>query len=112
MGLAPIMLWLACLLIVRNQRILAAWDARQDDNARRAAAGLPPDPPPAPQDPHQPGHRRHPTLTRHANPARLPPAPNPRHHRPADPAQKQPPRHAEPRKPAKAVSRAECQTQT
>jgi len=24
------------------QRILAAWDARQEDNARRAAAGLPP----------------------------------------------------------------------
>jgi hypothetical protein len=42
MGLAPLMLWLACLVIVRNQRILAAWDARQDDNARRAAAGLPP----------------------------------------------------------------------
>ena len=41
-GLAPIMLWLACLLAVRNQRILTAWDARQDDNARRAAAGLPP----------------------------------------------------------------------
>ena len=33
---------LAGLLIVRNQRILTAWDARQDDNARRAAAGLPP----------------------------------------------------------------------
>ena len=42
MGLAPLMLWLAGLVIVRNQRILAAWDARQDDNARRAAAGLPP----------------------------------------------------------------------
>ena len=42
MGLAPLMLWLACLLAVRNQRILTAWDARQDDNARRAAAGLPP----------------------------------------------------------------------
>ena len=42
MGLAPIMLWLACLLAVRNQRILTAWDARQADNARRAAAGLPP----------------------------------------------------------------------
>jgi hypothetical protein len=36
------MLWLACLLTVRNQRILTAWDTRQDDNARRAAAGLPP----------------------------------------------------------------------
>ena len=42
MGLAPLMLWLACLLTVRNQRILTAWDTRQDDNARRAAAGLPP----------------------------------------------------------------------
>ena len=42
MGLAPLMLWLACLLAVRNQRILTAWTARQDDNARRAAAGLPP----------------------------------------------------------------------
>ena len=36
------MLWLACLLAVRNQRILTAWDARQADDARRAAAGLPP----------------------------------------------------------------------
>jgi hypothetical protein len=42
MGQAPLMLWLACLVIVRNQRTLAAWDARQDDNARPAAAGLPP----------------------------------------------------------------------
>ena len=43
-GLAPLMLWLACLLAVRNQRILTAWDARQADDARRAAAGLPPKP--------------------------------------------------------------------
>jgi hypothetical protein len=42
MGLTPLMLWLACLLTVRNQRILTAWDTRQHDNARRAAAGLPP----------------------------------------------------------------------
>jgi hypothetical protein len=42
MGLTPLTLWLACLLIIRNQRILTAWDARQHDNARRAAAGLPP----------------------------------------------------------------------
>jgi hypothetical protein len=41
-GLTPIMLWLACLLVIRNQRILTAWDTRQHDNARRAAAGLPP----------------------------------------------------------------------
>jgi hypothetical protein len=42
MGVTPLALWLACLLAVRNQRILAAFDARQDHNARRAAAGLPP----------------------------------------------------------------------
>ena len=42
MGLAPLMLWLACLLAVRNQRILIAWDAPPADNTRRAAAGLPP----------------------------------------------------------------------
>ena len=42
MGLTPLALWLACVLTIRNQRILHAWDARQADNARRAAAGLPP----------------------------------------------------------------------
>jgi hypothetical protein len=42
MGLAPLMLFTTTLLITRNQRILAAWDARQADNARRAVAGLPP----------------------------------------------------------------------
>jgi hypothetical protein len=41
-GLAPLTLWLACLLTTRNQRILTAWDIRQADNERRAAAGLPP----------------------------------------------------------------------
>ena len=42
MGLAPAALWLACLHTVRNQRILHAWDTRQAENKRRAAAGLPP----------------------------------------------------------------------
>jgi hypothetical protein len=42
MGVTPLELWLACLLTVRNQRILAAYDARQADTARRAALGLPP----------------------------------------------------------------------
>jgi DNA repair photolyase len=40
-GLAPLMLFTTVLLAVRNQRITAAWNARQDDNARRAAKGLP-----------------------------------------------------------------------
>jgi hypothetical protein len=42
MGLTPLTLWITCLLAVRNQRILDAYNARQQDNARRAAAGLPP----------------------------------------------------------------------
>jgi hypothetical protein len=42
MGLTPLMLFTATLLVVRNQRILAAWTARQEENQRRAARGLPP----------------------------------------------------------------------
>ena len=42
MGLTPLMLFTTTLLIVRNQRILNAWNARQEENQRRAAAGLPP----------------------------------------------------------------------
>jgi hypothetical protein len=41
-GLTPLHLWLGCLLTIRNQRILNAWDTRQAENTRRAAAGLPP----------------------------------------------------------------------
>jgi DNA-binding PadR family transcriptional regulator len=42
MGLTPLTLFTTTLLIVRNQRILAAWNTRQERNARRAAKGLPP----------------------------------------------------------------------
>jgi hypothetical protein len=42
MGTAPLMLFTITLLIARNQRILAAWNARQQENQRRAAKGLPP----------------------------------------------------------------------
>jgi hypothetical protein len=41
-GLTAITLFTASLLIVRNQRILTAWAARQARNDQRAAAGLPP----------------------------------------------------------------------
>jgi hypothetical protein len=41
-GITPLMLWLACLLAVRNQRILTTRDTREQDNTCRAAAGLPP----------------------------------------------------------------------
>ena len=44
MGLAPLMLFTATLLIARNQRILAAWNTRQQENARRAAPGCRPEP--------------------------------------------------------------------
>jgi hypothetical protein len=36
------MIFTATMLAVRNQRILHAWDTRQEENARRAAKGLPP----------------------------------------------------------------------
>ena len=42
MSPAPLMLFTAVLLVVRNQRILAAWNTRQEENQRRATAGLPP----------------------------------------------------------------------
>jgi hypothetical protein len=42
MGLTPLMLFATTMLTVRNQRILAAWNTRQQENARRAAKGLPP----------------------------------------------------------------------
>src|SRR5207247_2651466 len=58
MGLMPLMLFVTTLLVVRNQRTLAAWNARQEENARRAASGLPPqNPAPAPQDPRDARHR-------------------------------------------------------
>ncbi len=41
-GVTAITLFAAALIITRNQRILDAHDARQAENARRAAAGLPP----------------------------------------------------------------------
>jgi hypothetical protein len=42
MGPAPLMLAVTALLVVRNQRILHAWDVRQEETQRRAAAGPPP----------------------------------------------------------------------
>ena len=42
MGLTPLTLAITCLLVVRNQRILQTWDARQEENESRAAKGLPP----------------------------------------------------------------------
>jgi hypothetical protein len=36
-GLTPLMLWLACLIVVRNQRTLRAWEQRQQKHARTDA---------------------------------------------------------------------------
>ena len=82
MGLAPLMLWLACLLAVRNQRILTAWDARQAGDARRAAAGLPRKPGagagrPSPAWP--PQRRHNPGATHPAAITGTPRSPRPRH---------------------------------
>ena len=75
MGLAPLMLFTTTLLIVRNQRILAAWNARQEDNApprrRRAAPENPQTPPHDPAGP----HRRTPVNPAHA--LKPPPSPGP-----------------------------------
>jgi hypothetical protein len=59
MGTTPLTLFTTVLLTARNQRILAAWDKRQEDNARRAAKGLPP----------KTRRRRRKTLTATAAPA-------------------------------------------
>ena len=88
MGLTPLALWLAALHTIRNQRILRAWDARQAENTRRAAAGLPPrtanaaGKPPWPASPRRPNQARTPrhspplTSTRqpalHAQPSQQP----------------------------------------
>ena len=82
-------LWLAALLAVRNQRILTAWNTRQDDNdaprRRRAPAQNPQTPPE--NHPRQP-HRAALTTRRHTAPqTRRSPA---RRHRalpPPDPGQ-------------------------
>jgi hypothetical protein len=68
MGLTPLMLFTATLLVVRNQRILIAWNTRQEENARRAAKGLPRKPAAgaARPSPHSPQARPNPqNTTRH-----------------------------------------------
>ena len=69
-GVTPLMLWLACLMTIRNQRILLAWDKQQQDNARSP----PPSAAARPQTtPHQP--RR----TRRRTPVTSTSSPAPRH---------------------------------
>ena len=107
MGLAPPTLFTTTLLIIRNQRILDAWNTRQEENARRA----PPENPQAPpQDPRQPHH----------SPA-IAPRPAPRHqhdHHPGSasiPATRHPERNANSQahtapSTASTTSSQECQT--
>jgi len=83
MGPAPLMLFATVLLTARNQRILHAWNTRQEENARRAANGLPPEnPAPAPQHTH---HARHHTAAL----ARRPPSRPAQHTPPAHPVSTQ-----------------------
>lgn len=42
MGLAPMFIFITCCLVARNFRVLGAFQARQAEQARRVAAGLPP----------------------------------------------------------------------
>ena len=85
MGLAPLLLFTTTLLIVRNQRILTAWNARQQENTRRATQGLPPrTPAPAPQDAHHARSRHQTALNQATTPAH---ANGTRHHHLRTPAQ-------------------------
>ena len=69
------MLFTTTLLVVRNQRILHAWNARQEENQRRAATGpAPENPQTAPQDPRRPRRRAALTRNRHDH------EPRARHH--------------------------------
>jgi len=42
MGVGPMTVMLTCLFVVRNQRVLASFEARQAEDQRRLTAGLPP----------------------------------------------------------------------
>ena len=119
MGLAPLMLFVTTLLIVRNQRILHAWNARQEetraapppgcprkpaDGAARPSPASPPDRP----DPRPPRPRARPVTTSQDschNQAKARP----------DTGQTREPGPSGTRRPGtgpRATRRPECQTQT
>ena len=62
MGLAPLMLFTVTLLAVRNQRILTAWNARQEENPPRRQGPAPENPQAPPQGTHR-AHTRRAALT-------------------------------------------------
>ena len=101
MGLTPLMLFTTMLLAVRNQRILAAWNTRQEENTRRAAKGLPP----------KTRRRRRKTLAALATGRPSPPPISTRHHH-----RRQRPdrhrRHQRARKPAPRTRKATTRTRT
>jgi hypothetical protein len=104
MGQAPLMLFTTTLLTARNQRILTAWNARQEDSQRRAAVGPPP----------KTRKRRRKTLAGLAAGPPRPPAParhqhaRPQHNSGPSPAPA--PQDASTAHPA--AGQPECQTQT
>jgi hypothetical protein len=66
MGLASLMLFTATLLVVRNQRILHAWDARHEENSAAPPRACPRKPANGAARPHQRGRPRSAWL-RHPN---------------------------------------------
>ena len=61
MGLTPLMLFTTTLLVVRNQRILAAWNTRQArEHAPRRRRAPAENPQTAPQDPRRARHATRP----------------------------------------------------
>jgi hypothetical protein len=115
------MLFVTTLIIVRNQRILHAWNTRQEETQRRAAAGLPPKTAngaarPSPASP--PGHPDHATATT-TSPAPVTTSQDSRHNqakaRPDTRQTRKPGHAAAPENPGsrpRATGRPECQTQT
>jgi hypothetical protein len=79
------MLFTTALIVVRNQRILAARNTRQEETQRRAAAGLPRKPanaaarPSPASPPGRPDRNRHDTSPRPSPPARTAPPTRPEH---------------------------------
>ena len=117
MGLAPLMLFVTTLLVVRNQRILHAWNNRQQENARRAAKGLPPKPGAGAAEPSaQSPLPSRPSGNIPGNTATAPSSTAPRQRqyarKPARPSAKQPDEHKPHTTRQQPACAPECQAQT
>jgi hypothetical protein len=110
MGLPPLTLWLACLLAVRNQRILTAWDAAKTTTPAAPRPGCRPGPAAGaarPSPPPQHPHNRSSTSSRRLK------SPQPRpESRTSCPGQQQQPQHRSQTSPSAPTRepRTKCQT--